>query len=231
MDIEAIVHIARFELQRTLRDPYTWIGVAAFVVLASAGACVYWQSLPPRPPGARVFGEAYLLGLVIAFHTGIARDRQYNFDQYLAANFEAPAYLYFGHIVSALMFLLSFGAGAFLFALALSLGDLSYAAEYPLQMLFASLLMLPFIVALELMLNSRLPVPVLLIIFFVFLVLYARIYDVNRLSRVLGLEGTLGIAGVLLRVGVALLLTAALYPLFVKRLGWVSTSRFRAVRE
>lgn len=225
MDIEAILRIARFEVQRTLRDPYTWIGVTAFALLASAGAYVYWQSLPPRSPGARVFGEAYLLGLVIAFHTGIARDRQYNFDHYLAANFEAPADLYFGHVVGALAFLLSFGAVAFLFALALSLGDLSFAVEYPLQMLFASLLMLPFIVALELMLNSRLPVPVLLIIFFVFLVLYARIYDVKQLSRAIGLEGTLGIAGVLLRVGIVLLLTAGLYPLFVKRLGRVSISR------
>ena len=213
--------IARFELRRWLRDPYLLIGVAAFMLIAAAGAYVYWRSAVPRPPGGRVFSEAYLMALVIAFHCGLARDRMAGFDRYQVANFAGPGAVYFGHILAALAFLVGFGLFGFLYALVLALGDVSYAAEYALRMFYVSLIMLPFVVLLELGLSTRMPVPFLLIVFMVAGMLYARMGDARHISLLFGFD-EMSAPGMTVRALAALLLTAAWYPLVVKRLGRVS---------
>jgi hypothetical protein len=208
-----------------VRDPYTWIGVLAMAGLLGTGAYFYWQSLPPRPSGGRLFGEAYIVGLVIGFHSGCARDRQYNFDRYIVANFVTPASLYFGRLLCALAFLLAYGISAFLCALAYSRGDVGYAAHYTQLLFLASLVMLPMVVAIELVLNTRMPVAILVILFFVFLMVYGRSHDPQNLMRVLGFTEKVTFGGVALRTLIALAVSALLFPLFWWRLGRVSLTR------
>jgi hypothetical protein len=217
----SVLRVARLELRRAARDAYTWIGVAAFLLIAGAGAYFYWRSVPPRPAGARLFNEAYLLALVAAYQCGFARDRMCGFDRYQVANFEQPAAFYAGHLLSAMVFLLSFALLSFGYALVLALGDAGFAAEHALRMFYISVIMLPFVVLLELALSSRMPVPILLIAFFLVVLVYSRMGDVNEFSATLGLAETSAL-GAVVRALLALLLSAAWYPLFLKRLGRVS---------
>ena len=216
------LQIARFELRRMLRDPYTWCGLVAFMLVAGAGAYFYWQSLPPRPTGSRLFNDGYMLALVFALHCGLARDRQYRFDRYLVANFASTPGFYFGHLLATVAFLVLLYAFGLAYGTVLALGDAGFALEYASRFFYYSLLMLPFVVLLELLLSTRLPVPVLLIVFVLAGLLYSRIGELNKLFGLLGMDDGVPVAGAIARAAAALLLAAALYPLFRKRLGRVS---------
>lgn len=214
--------IARFELRRILRDPYTWCGLLAFMLVAGAGAYFYWQSLPPRPTGSRLFNDGYMLALVFAFHCGLARDRQYRFDRYLVANFAFTSGFYFGHLLATVAFLALLYVFAIVYGTVLALGDVGFALEHASRFFYYSLLMLPFVVLLELLLSTRLPVPVLLITFVLAGLLYSRMGELNKLFHLLGMDEQVPLVGAIGRVALALLLAAALYVLFGKRLGRVS---------
>ncbi len=216
------LHIARFELRRMLRDPYTWCGLLAFMLVAGAGAYFYWQSLPPRPTGSRLFNDGYMLALVFAFHCGLARDRQCRFDRYMVANFASAPGFYFGHLLATVAFLGLLYAFALAYGTVLALGDVGFALEHASRFFYYSLLMLPFVVVLELLLSTRLPVPVLLITFVLAGLLYSRIGELNKLFHLLGMDSEVPLIGALVRAALALLVAAAMYPLFRKRLGRVS---------
>jgi hypothetical protein len=207
------------ELRRTLHDRMTWIGVLGFTVILGVGAWLYWNALPPRPANGRLFGESYLLATMIAWHAGFARDRASKFDMYLAANFVHPAALFFAKVSAALAIVGGFSAIAFAFAVASSAGDIRYAAHYTLVFSFAAVLALPAIVLIELVLNTRNPVPILIILFFTSLALYSRFGDARAFIGTLGLDGSTQIPGTAARCAIALALTAALYPLFKLRMG------------
>lgn len=217
-----LVRVAAFECRRFLRDRYSRVALAAFVLVAAAGAYFYWRSLPPRPPGSRLFGDAYILALVIAYHAGLARDRMYQFDRYLMANFSDERDFYFGHLLATLGALVLFALTAFAVGVALALGDVGFAAYYAQKMLYVSLLMLPLLIALELLLNSRTPVPLVLVMFFVLALLWGRANDTRQFYVLLGIELDLRHGGAWLRVAIALALSAGLYPLFRLRSGRVS---------
>ena len=207
------------ELRRTLRDPLTWAGLFAFVIILLVGAWLYWRTLPPRPQNSRLFGEAFMLATIIAWHTGIARDRATRFDVYLAANLVEPSALYAAKVTAALTFLLMFGTLSFVVALAASAGDFGYAAHYTGLLLLASMLALPALVVIELALTTRYPMPILLLLLLAGLGVYSRMGDVQALMRWLGMSGEIRVVPATLRTATALLLTALCYPLYRLRLG------------
>ena len=215
----AYFRLFSMELRRMLRDPMTAAGLFAFAVFLALGAWLYWRALPPRPQNGRLFGEAFLLGGIIAWHTGIARDRGDRFDSYLAANFFPPVALYLAKVAAAIAFLLAYASAAFLLAVATSAGDVGYAAHYAGLYALAFALALPGIVLIELALTTRYPVPILLLLFFAVLGIYSRIGDVQALIRLLGMDGTIAAGPATARTAIALVLLGACYPLFRFRLG------------
>jgi hypothetical protein len=207
------------EWRRVVRDRSSHVALGLFVLVAGIGAWLYWNALPPRPPGSRLFGEAYVLALVVGGHVGLARDRAVRFDAFLISNFVTPAHYYVTRVVIAVMTLTAFAAIAFAIALVLSFGDLAYAAEYAATLYFASLMALPAIVILELFLNSRHTVAILLIGLVVTMTLYGRANDPRPVLRALGLSGELDVWASLFRSGIALTISIAFYPLFRWRIG------------
>jgi hypothetical protein len=222
---EPVFQIARLEARRFAADRFTWAGLAAFIVVLLIGAVEYWNSLPPRPQGARLFGEAYLLGLSLAFHTSIAQDRLTHFDCFLASNFVRTRDLYFGKLIAALLFLLSAAFTAFLLSMITSLGDMQYAGHYAVVFLTGSLLLLPAAALLEIGLTTRYPVPLVLAILFALIAVYHRIGDLPRALHLLGFDGQLSLSGTITRSLAALALAAGCYPLYRLRLGRVSSTR------
>lgn len=219
MALDSVTRVFTFELRRALRDQLTWLAIAAFALLLAAGAWLHWQMLPPRPDGGRLFGEAYLLGLAILYHTGIARDRTHHFDRYLAANFVSPDVLYVGKVAATVLFVFGFAIVTFGLALITSLGDMAYAAHYSLLFLLASVLILPMLVLTELMVTTRFPVPLILIAFFAFLAVYGRTSDLQPLLDSLGFGGQIELWPALLRTTLAIAATLACYPLYRSKLG------------
>jgi hypothetical protein len=212
-------HVVWFELRRRLRDGMTYAALFAFMVVLGIGAWLYWQSLPPRASGGRLFGEAYLLALVIGCHAGIAHDRTQHFDRYLTANFLAPAALYFGKVATTILYLVLFAVLSLVLALLTSAGSAGYAARYSLVFFLATLLMLPLLVLTELLITTRYPGPLIVVGFFAFLTIYGSVNDPRPLLSVLGMEGSVEAVPAIVRSGLALLATSALYPLFRLRLG------------
>ena len=208
-----------FELRRALHDGLTWAGLSGFAVILGVGAWLHWTALPPRPANSRLFGEAYLLATMIAWHAGLARDRASKFDWYLAANFVHPASLFFAKVSAALTFVVAFSTIAFALASVTSAGDFRYAAHYASVFLLAAILALPAIVLIELALNMRHPVPILVILFFTGLALYSKFGDVRAFIAKLGLDGNVELLPAMVRSAVALAATAALYPLFRRQMG------------
>jgi hypothetical protein len=208
-----------FELRRRLRDGMTYAALFAFLLVLGVGAWLHWQTLPPRAAGGRLFGEAYLLALVMGCHAGIAHDRVQHFDRYLVANFVSPAALYFGKVATTILCLVLFTLLSFALALLTSAANAGYAAHYPLVFFLAALLMLPFLMLTELLITTRYPVPLIVIGFFAFLTIYARVNDPRPLLKLLGMDGSMEALPAIVRSGLALLATVALYPLFRLRLG------------
>ena len=220
MTSDGAKRIFQLEVTRYLRDRMTWAGLLAFVIVLLAGAIDYWNALPPRPRGARLFGEAYLLALSVAFHAAIAHDRASRFDVFLVSNFVSVADVYFGKMLAALFFLAVFAVIAFVAGLAAALGDLGYAAHYTTLLFAASILLLPLVVMLEIAVAARYPVPLILLLVFILLAVYNRAGDLPRALRWFGLTGELNLGAAAVRTSVAVLFTAALYPLYRLRLGW-----------
>src|SRR5688572_2524095 len=125
-----IWQLTSFDTGRIIRDRMTWIGVVAFALLLSAGAWSYWHSLPPRDPGDRLFGYAYLTAALLTFHVGIARDRAVRFDECLISNFASPSVVYAAKVMAALVTLLFLAGICLAVALVASAGDFRYAAWY-----------------------------------------------------------------------------------------------------
>jgi hypothetical protein len=209
----------RFEVTRTLRDPLCVAALCAFAIILALGAWLYWRALPPRPQNSRFFGEAYLAALVIGWHAGFARDRQCRFDVYLAANFVSSRTLYFAKVTAALLWLAALSLITFLLATATSAGDTGYAAHYTILFVLASILLVPGLVLVELLLNTRYPVPILLLFLLAVLGIYSRAADVQRLIGALGMDGRIEAVPAVLRSLVALAITVALYPCYQLRLG------------
>lgn len=220
-----MIRVARFELRRFLTDSMTWAGFIAFMVVLVVGAVDYWNALPPRPSGARLFGEAYLLGLSFAFHNSIAQDRGTRFDIFLASNFVRTSDLYFGKVFAAVVFLFAAALTAFAVSLFTSLGDLVYAAKYATLFWAASVLILPVVALAEIALTTRYPLPLILALFFAALAVYHRTGDLPRLLHVLGFDGQLSLPATSARSLIAIFLTSACYPLYRMRLGRARSTR------
>ena len=219
MSLRSVVALARFELSRSLRDPVLVVAVIIFTMLLAVGAWLYWRSLPPRPSGSRLFGEAYFAALIVAWHTGIARDRATHFDRYLGANFVTAASMYFGKVVAAIAWLVLFTCVSFILALLAAAGSLSYAGHYSTLFLLHALFFLPGMVLIELAVSTRNPLPLVCIALFAFVTVYGRLADVQALLRLLVLDGSLDPWRLGARTLIALFLTCACYPLFRLRLG------------
>jgi hypothetical protein len=220
MPVDQLKRIVFFETRRYLRDRMTWAGIAVFGIVMVIGAIDYWNSLPPRANGGRLFGEGYLFALSLAFHASLAQDRAVRFDIFLISNFVQPRVLYFGRILSAIVFLTGFAVVAFFIALISALGDVGYAAYYTSLFLTASFVLLPVVVLVELGVNTRHPVPLILALLFVLLAVSYRSGDLIHVQRWFGLDGELNAVS-LVRSAIALAVTVALYPLYRYRIGLV----------
>lgn len=211
--------VLRFSLRQYLHDRLTWLGLTVFVVVAGYGAADHWRSLPPRPPGGRLIVEAYLSGLSLALHIGLARDRMTRFDAFMASNFTNARNLYFTSLASGMILLTVAGMITFLVAITLSLGDIQYSVKYASLMWMLSMMLLPLVVLAELAFNSRYSLPVILFMLIVASALYYPVGDVRSATRLLGLHGELTATGVAVRVCVGVVFAATLFPVYQLRLG------------
>lgn len=221
MSREMLKRVVRFEIERYLRDRMTWIALAAFAAVIVIGAIDYWNSLPPRPGGSRLFTEACLVLLSLAFHASIAQDRAPDFDRFVIANFVDAEIVYFGKIISATIFLVALAAGAFVMALAASLGDIAYAAEHAIIFLASSLALLPVVVMFELVLSTRYTVPLILALFLAAMAVLNSTGNLPGFLHWVGLDDELTAIRAMIRTAAALAVTAFLYPLFRRRVGLV----------
>jgi hypothetical protein len=218
---EALERIVSFETNRYLRDRMTWVALAAFCAVILIGAIDYWNSLPPRPDGSRLFTEACLVLLSLAFHASIAQDRLPHFDRFLVANFVGADVLYFAKVISGALFLIALATIAFIVALIASLGDLAYAAEHSIIFLASSLVLLPIVVMFELVLATRYTVPLILAIFISVMAVLNSTGNLPGFLHWAGLDDELTAIRGIIRTVVALAVTASLYPLYRRRLGLV----------
>jgi hypothetical protein len=216
---DALKRIVFFQTSRYLRDHMTWAALVAFLILLVFGAVDYWNSLPPRSPGSRLFGEGYVFALSLAFHASLAQDRAVRFDSFLVSNFLRPEVLYFGNLLSAVLLLVGFAVIAFLVALLTALGDVAYAMHYTALFFAASLVLLPAVVLVELVMPARYPVPLIVALFFVVLAVLQRSGDMPRVLHWLGFDGQLNALAIAVRSTIAIGLTAAWYPWYRHRLG------------
>lgn len=210
--------LIRFTLRRYVHDRLTWLGLLVFVLVAALGAAQYWRSLPPRPEGGRLLIEAYLAGLSLAFHLGIARDRITRFDSFLISNFVSVRDLYLANVASGLLVLATAVIIGFVLALTLSLGDVQYAVKYASLLLMWSILLVPLIALTELAFNSRYSLPLLLFMLFVTTVVYHSVADVRPISRFLGLGTDVTAAAIAIRCVAGVLLAAVIFPVYQLRM-------------
>ena len=203
-----------FEAGRRWHDRVTWIALAAFTIVLGFGAYDYWTSLPPRPEGDRLFSDAYLLGLALAFHFGIAHDRSSCFDSFMSSNLAPPLTLYLAKLATGLLMLIAFTAVAFLLALAMAVGDVAYAAQRSFHLFGIAMVLVPLIVALELIVTFRYPTVLVLLIAFTTLAVYSRFGDTRTVLSWTGLDAQVGAAEFALRLFVTLAVLAALYPAY-----------------
>jgi hypothetical protein len=218
---EMLKRVVAFEIDRYLRDRMTWIALAAFSAVVVIGAIDYWNSLPPRPSGSRLFTEACVILLSLAFHASIAQDRAPDFDRFVVANFVAADFLYFGKIVSAAVFLVVLAAVAFIIALAAALGDTAYAAEHAIIFLASSLVLLPLVVIFELVMTTRYTVPLILALFLSLLAVLNSTGNLPGFLQWAGFDDELTAMRGMIRTTVAVTATVFLYPLYRRRLGLV----------
>jgi hypothetical protein len=215
---ERIALLSRIEMIRRASDRRTWIAAFLFVAVLALGAWSYWSALPPRPQDDRLFGYAYIVAALVALHLGIARDRRFRFDAFLAANFVSPLEIYLSKLGAMLACTASATIGAFTVALAASAGDLQYAAWYSLLFAFVTLLFLPMIVLAEAVLDIEYPVAIVALLFMAVVSIVGRTGDAKRVLRIMGLTLSrydyTGLALLGVRVAAAGLLVALLYPLF-----------------
>lgn len=215
--------IASFELRRRLRAGATVIGVVGFVVLLAVGHYLHWRALPPRPASARLFGYGYILAVIAAFHLGISDDRIRGMDRFLIGNLITPARYVAGKLLGSVIFLAGLGVFTFVVALALSLGDISYAAWYAISFTLVTWLFLPVMLVVELLMETRHGGAVVLVLFFAAVATLTPFYGSLTVGGWLGLQlehldfGTL--VPLLVRAPIAGVLLVILYPLCRWRLG------------
>ena len=211
---DAIVATVRFELTRAIRDRITWFVLALFIGIASIGAFLYWNALPPRPTGTRMLGDAFVYALMVGFHLGIANDRASGFDTYLTSNFLHPADLYFAKVLSGLVFLLAFGCFAMLIGLATALGDVRFVAPLVGRLLVFFLFALPLVIVFELTIPTRFPTLLLATSVMVALMIASKAWDQKEFLVITGLDGVFSPAEIALRLAITIVLISAFYPLY-----------------
>lgn len=214
---DAIVATVQFELTRMIRDRVTWFVLALFIGIASIGAFLYWNALPPRPTGTRMLGDAFVYALMVGFHLGIANDRASGFDTYLTSNFLRPADLYLAKMLSGLVFLLSFGCFALVIGLATALGDVRFVAPLVGRLLFFFVFALPLLIAFELAIPTRFPALLLATSVMVAVMIASKTWDQKKFLALTGLDGILSPAEIGLRLAITVVLIGALYPLYRMR--------------
>jgi hypothetical protein len=177
---------AVFELRRIVRSRSTWIGALLFLALLALGHTLYWRAFPPRPDHDRLFGYAYLLAMLASLHLGLATDRQSHFDHFLVGNLIRPAPFLLGKLTATVVYLLAFALFALALSFALSAGEWRYALWYSLNLTLLAWFFVPALLLTELAVDTRFPVPVVLIAFFVLTIATDRLIGVEALARLLG---------------------------------------------
>lgn len=217
--------VATFELRRMGRSRSTILGILAFAALLAIGHWSYWKALPPRPEDDRLFGYAYVAAMILCLRFGLADDRATRFDRFLGDNLISPIRLLAGKLQAVAAFLLLFGAYAFTLALAFSTGEWVYAWWYVLRFTLTAWVFLPIVVLVEVAMDMRYPVAVVLTGFMILMVAADPLVGVETVTDALGLRAKRFQFGTLTPLtGRAILATGALvllYPLCTWRMmGW-----------
>lgn len=216
------------ELRRIARAPGTAVGVVGFLVLLAVGHWSYWTTLPPRPQDDHLFVWAYIIAMCGMLRFGLAEDRELDLDEYLVTNLVSPLRYMLSKLLAVTAMLGVFGAGAFVCAAAASAGDLRYAAWYTVVMTLVTWMLLPVLLLVELVIDSRYPAIFVLISFVATLVAARLVSGPMVIVELLGLDVERyvysSLAPLAVRGVVAAWLLAVLYPLcrlrLVGRAGW-----------
>ena len=210
------------ELKRRARSFRTAAAFVLFLAVLGVGSWFYWQALPPRPQDDRLFGDAYVLAALVALHAGIARDRRFYFDAFLANNILAPRELYTSKLCATVLCLLAASCCTFVVALAMSAGDVEYSAWYSIVLCLVALLFLPAVLLSELLLEIEYPVAIVALAFTALLSVAGRASGARRILDALALAGERfdysNLSRLALRAFIAVAVTGLLYPLYLWKL-------------
>lgn len=214
--------LVALELRRTARARPTLAALLTLALLLAFGHWEYWSSPAPRPDGDRLFGYAYLLAAMLVLRPGFALDRTAALDEYLVANLTTPACYVTAKLLAAGTVILALGSCAFGLALALSAGDVLYAAWHTALFTLIAWLFLPGIVLVELGVETGFPAVIVAVLLVVALTVAGAVDGVEPALRTLGLRVRYGafatLAPLTLRgaLGVPALLLL-IYPLLRRR--------------
>lgn len=215
--------LTEFELGRIASAPATRVGVILFAALLVATEWVLPKTTGRSPEAGSAFGYAYLAAALITLRLGLAADREWAFDEYLTVNFVLPGQYLAAKVLALAGYLLAFGLYTFAVALVVAGGGVHVAGWHAVLFTLATWTFTPLILLVELVVDTRFPAVLGVLVLWVAVLLAELTYGIPALLDALGLVvqaysfASLRPLGV--RAGVAVpLVLLFLYPLWRLRL-------------
>lgn len=133
------------------------------------------------------FGYAYFGAALFTLRLGLAADRESAFDEYLTVNFISPGQYVAAKVLALAGYLLAFGLYAFGVAALVTAGSVQVAGWYAVLFTLLSWTLTPLILLIELVMETRVPAVVGLLVLIIAAALAEGWYDRYTLVQVLGL--------------------------------------------
>lgn len=209
----SVLALVVFELRRRLGEPATLIAGVALLGILVIGHVEYWGALPPRPSDDRMFGYGYIAAILAVLRFGVGEDRRLGLGEFLTVNLVSPASYLAARLLTGASVVLCVGAAAFILALLLSGLEWVYAVWYTLLFTLVSWMFLPFVLLVELVVETRFAGIVVFIGFFISLMVLEPFFGVRQVTTWLGFEtsrfafGSLGPLALRAALAVAVLAT------------------------
>jgi len=175
---------ARFEAARALRSRGLLLAAAVFLLVHATGRWLV-------DGDDHLFGVGFLLAFAVACRPALSEDRERFFDRLLLLHLLSPVEYAVGKTIATVAWTSTFAAASFAVALLVGRGDLLFAGWYALLFLLLALAALPFVFSIDVVLATRVPAAVFLLLTMV--TLFAAVAvgtDPERIQAVLGLRSS-----------------------------------------
>lgn len=184
----SVLALIAFELRRRMGEPATLIAGVALLGVLVIGHVEYWSALPPRPSDDRMFGYGYIAAILAVLRFGLGEDRRLGLGEYLTVNLVSPARYLAARLLTGGIIVVCVGAAACLLALLLSGFEWVYAVWYTLLFTLVAGMFLPFVLLVELIVETRFAGLVVFIGFIIALMVLEPFFGVRQVTAWLGLE-------------------------------------------